>query len=283
MFAFLSGPRREMAGILALTLAGGLVRAWGFPRLGLGHFDEGIYALSGLWILQPSGPASIDPSLIPYAPPGFSLLVGLAYFVLGISDLAATSVSLIMGTLTIPAAAWLARRAFGPGAGVAAAALAAFFGPHVAFSRIALTDAPFLLAWLVALALGSRFLERPGVGRGIVLGISVGLAQNLKYHGWLAGVIVVVTGLTQLVGRPRIDVGKRLGLMTLPAICGALVYWRIRKFAGAPPKLHGRSLCLAAAPAGPARASDRSLRRASVGCRSLVAWLDRMRACREAN
>ncbi|HEV3120387.1 MAG TPA: glycosyltransferase family 39 protein [Isosphaeraceae bacterium] len=224
MPAFLSAPRREIAGILALTLAGAIVRAWNFPRLGLGHFDEGIYALSGLWILQPTGLASIDPKLIPYAPPGFTVLVGLAYFMLGISDLAAISVSLVLGTLTIPAVGWLARRAFGPGAGVAAAALAAFCGPHVAFSRIALTDAGFLLAWLLALGLGSRFLERPGLGRGILLGVAVGIAQNFKYHGWLAGLIVVATGVSLLFGRPRRDAGKRLAWMALPPVFGALVY-----------------------------------------------------------
>ncbi|HEU5115532.1 MAG TPA: 4-amino-4-deoxy-L-arabinose transferase, partial [Isosphaeraceae bacterium] len=72
--------------VLALTVLGALLRLWSPGRLGLVHFDEGIYALSGAWIGRPGG---LDPMVIPYAPAGYPLLVGLAYLVLGASDLAA--------------------------------------------------------------------------------------------------------------------------------------------------------------------------------------------------
>ncbi len=159
-------PRyREALVVVALTVIGGLVRLWSLGRVGLNHFDEGVYALAGLWALSPRGLSDLDPSIIAYAPPGFPVLVGLAYLGLGVADISAILVSVAAGTLTIPVVAWLAERTFGKGAGGAAAALAALSAPHVAFSRMALVDTSFLLAWLVALGQGQRFLERPSPAR----------------------------------------------------------------------------------------------------------------------
>ena len=80
-----------------------------------------------------------------------------------------------------------ARRTFGAGAGAAPRRFAALSGPHVAFSRMALTDAPFLLAWLVGdRAAGQRSSSgRARAGRSRS-GLAVGLAQYFKYNGWLA-------------------------------------------------------------------------------------------------
>lgn len=110
-------PGRETLVVIVLTLVGAVLRLWSPGRLGLVHFDEGIYALAGLWSLSPRGLAELDPTVISYAPPGFPVLVGLSYLVFGVRDLAAILVSTIAGTLTIPVAAWLSRRTFGPGAG----------------------------------------------------------------------------------------------------------------------------------------------------------------------
>lgn len=184
--------RREAAIVGALAGVGLLLRLWGPGRLGLSHFDEGIYAIAGLWSLSPRGLAGLDPVLIAYAPPGFPFLVGLAYSVLGPGDVAAILVSVVAGALAVPAAAWLARRTFGAGAGPPAAALAALSGMHVAFSRMALTDASFLLCWLLGLIVAGRFVERPGAGRGVALGVAVGLAQLFKYSGWTLGAAVIL-------------------------------------------------------------------------------------------
>src|SRR5262249_45899670 len=153
---------------------------WSVGRLGLLHFDEGIYAASGFWIFSRNGFLDLDPSVIAYAPPGFPFLVGLSYFLLGARDLSAILVSIASGTLTVPTVAWLARRTFGNGAGVAAAAFAAISGAHVAYSRMALTDATFLLCWLLALVAGQRFLERPSAARAFFLGLAVSAAQLVK-------------------------------------------------------------------------------------------------------
>ena len=157
--------------------------------------------MSGLWTPAPGGLAAIDPMLIPYAPPGFPILIGLAYFAFGIADLSAILVATLCGIATIPAVGWLGRRAFGTGAGASASTFAAFAMVHVAFSRKALTDAPFLLAWVVAMGLGMRFLERPGVIRALAMGLAVGLAQNLKYNGWLAGAVVAAAAIVGMIAQ----------------------------------------------------------------------------------
>ena len=198
----LAAVSRESLVIVALTVLGAIVRLWSLNRLGLVHFDEGIYALAGLWSLSPRGLGAIDPMFIAYAPPGYPFLVGLSYLVFGARDLSAILVSIAAGTLTIPVAAWLARRTFGPGAGGVAAAFAALSGPQIAFSRMALTDASFLLCWLVAIGMGQRFLERPGPLRALAFGLAVGAAQLFKYNGWITGAIVAASAAAWLLCRP---------------------------------------------------------------------------------
>ncbi len=178
--------------MLAMAAIGGLIRLWSAGRLGLVHFDEGIYALAALWPINPKGFWGLDPTVIAYAPGGYPFLAGLGSFVLGIGDLTPILVSILLGTLTIPAAAWLSWRTFGPTAGAITAILAAFSGFHIAFSRMALTDASFLFFWILAVGMGQRFLERPSILNTIGLGLGVGLVQWVKYHGWLAGAITAL-------------------------------------------------------------------------------------------
>ncbi len=231
--------RRESAFIAGVTLVGAVLRFWNPQRLGLNHFDEGIYALAGLWSLSPKGLAGISPELIAYAPPLYSILVGIAYLLSGgPSDLAAIFVSQVAGVATIPIVGWLGWRTFGPGAGAMAASLAALSGPHIVFSRMALTDSTFLLTWALALVLGSRFLEKPGAIRAIVFGASVGLAQNAKYNGVLAGVIVAasaVWGLVRPTSGGRRQSLRAVGFGVLAALVAAAVYWPWYRFVEAQP------------------------------------------------
>lgn len=214
--------RRESIVIALATVIAAVLRLWGFPRLGLQHFDEGIYAQVGLWplLLPTGGLGDVASLLVPYAPPGFPILIGAAYSLLGAVDRAAILVSILAGIATIPVAGGIARKTFGPGAGAMAAILAALSGPHVAFSRMALTDATFLLAWMSALALGIWFLERPRAGRAYLFGIAVGLAQNVKYNGWLIGAIVGLAALLE----GRNGAKRRLGWLGFAAIVALLVY-----------------------------------------------------------
>ncbi len=223
------GRSREILAVAILTLAGAVIRAWLLGRLGLVHFDEGIYALAGLWSISPRGLQSLDPTTIAYSPPGFPILVGLSYLWFGISDTSAILVSIVCGTATIPLVAWLAMRTFGRGAGAAAAALAAFAAVHVSFSRMALTDVSFLLAFLLALGQGQRFLERPNPGRAIFLGLSVGVAQMFKYNGWISGMIVALAVLAAQIAMRKEQSVRTVcaawvwGLLAMSV--AAIIYW----------------------------------------------------------
>ncbi len=204
----------------ALTAVGALLRVWGFEQVGLTHFDEGVYALTGLWSVSPRGIEAFDPGIVFYAPAGFPVLVGLSFASLGVSDRAAIVPALLAGIATVPVVGRLAWRMFGRSAGLAASAFAAMAGPHVAFSRMAMTDAPFLLAWLVAMLAGLRAIERPTVGRSVMLGLAIGAAQWLKYSGWIAGLVVAVAALAGLIGGDR--EGRRLAARGLAATVGSL-------------------------------------------------------------
>src|SRR4051794_27679669 len=117
MSEYRSSQAREWLLIGLLTLVGAVLRFWAFGRITLDHFDEGVYASSGLWIAADDGPLGLDPMIIPYAPGGFPLLIGVSYLVFGVSDHAAILVATVSGVATIPVAGWLGRRTFGPGAG----------------------------------------------------------------------------------------------------------------------------------------------------------------------
>jgi 4-amino-4-deoxy-L-arabinose transferase-like glycosyltransferase len=219
--------RRELLIVSLMTVIGGLIRLGSPSKLGLVHFDEGIYALAGLWPISPKGFWGIDPTVIAYAPGGYPFLIGLASFILGPGDLTPILVSILMGTLTIPLAAWLAWRTFGPTSGAIVATLAAFSGIHIAFSRMALTDVSFLFFFLLAIGLGQRFLERPGILNTIGLGIGVGLAQWFKYHGWLAGAIVALAAVVNAIRDPAERRPKRLAAIWGQGACAGLIAFAV--------------------------------------------------------
>ncbi len=215
--------RSEGLLIAIVTVVGAVLRVWALGRINLTHFDEGIYALSGAWIFSSRGFAALDPGLIPYAPPGLPFLIGIAYAVFGLADTSAILIPVLCGIATIPVAGCVARRAWGTGGGVVAAAFAAFSLFHIAFSRKALTDAPFLLTWLTALIAGARFLESPGFRRAVVMGVSVGLAQHFKYNGWLAGVVVFATAMLDVARSAESRRSRSLRLTFGWGACAALI------------------------------------------------------------
>ena len=217
---------REAIWVLAMTLLAAGVRLRGVGRLGLDQFDEGVYALSGLVLIRGGGLGAFDSSYIPYAPPGFPTLIAAMFGVIGTSAMSAILVSILAGTMTVPAIAWLSRRAFGPGAGAASASLSALSGPLVVFSRAALTDASFLLVWVAGMAAGLRYLERPSIGRAIVLGIAIGLAQNFKYNGGMIGLIVAMAAVAEVLrvgGRSR-AAWRLITRLPIAAVVAAIVY-----------------------------------------------------------
>jgi 4-amino-4-deoxy-L-arabinose transferase-like glycosyltransferase len=178
---------REWTMVVCLILAGLAARVWQFSTIGLNQFDEGAYAFSALGFSDSSQPLHLFPLQIRFSPPVYYGIVGMCFKALGRpSDQAAIAVNIALGTLTILLVWRVGRAWFGRGAGTAAAVLLALNEFHVAFSRAALTDVCFALAFLAALALTAAALQYESAGLSVVAGLAVGLAWNTKYHGWFA-------------------------------------------------------------------------------------------------
>lgn len=225
-----SESAREWVWIGLFTVLGAVPRLGGQGSLGLDHFDEGIYALAGTWSLT-GGLNSLDPQLIPFAPAGYPLLIGLANLLFGPSAHSGILVSIVTGLLTIPLIGWMGRRWLGPGAGAAAAAILAVSGRNIAFDRSGLTDATALLTWLLALAASGEWLARPTFLGAVRLGIAVALAQWFKYSGWLAGaqtalaaMLLVGQGFRQASSTPLRSLHHRLAGLGVAATTAALLY-----------------------------------------------------------
>ena len=92
------------------------------------------------------------------------------------SFLTARIVGVVLGLGSIAASWWLARRAYGDGAGAVAAAIATVCTIHVTYSREAVTDVPLTLGVAAALALMVA-------GRIELAGVAAGLATGFKYPG----------------------------------------------------------------------------------------------------
>jgi dolichyl-phosphate-mannose-protein mannosyltransferase len=192
----------EIGGVIALAACALSLRAWGFNDTGLGQFDEGVYAFTGLGLSDPSQPHRMFPEQQKFSPPVYFSLVALSYLVRGASDHSAILVNVIVGTLSVLGIWWITRRWFGGAAALGAATFTALSEAHVILSRTALTDVTFTLLFFVALAAVVWSLERGGSWRVVVAGVMVGLAWNTKYHGWFALVIVAMAIVARgLVGR----------------------------------------------------------------------------------
>ena len=166
--------------IALASLVGLILRVWPVGQLGFDQFDEGIYGLASAWIFDPQGLAGLDPALISYAPPGYVILSGMTAWLLGFSDQPPLLVSALLGAATIPVIARLGWILVGPKAGLISAWSVCFAGPHIAFSRMGLTDSSFLFFWSLALVAAVRFLEKPGLSRALGLGILVGFEPTVQ-------------------------------------------------------------------------------------------------------
>ncbi len=161
-----------------------VLRAWKFTTLGLTHYDEGAYALSGFWSLGSSG--SLYPWQKFFSPPGYFGLVGIIYWVAGgASDLIAIGINVFFGAATTVLVWWIGQRWFGRRAGIFSATLVALSQFQIIFSRTALTDTLFGFVFLLSLAAIARCFEKQRPALAIFAGVTVGAAWNVKYHGWL--------------------------------------------------------------------------------------------------
>jgi dolichyl-phosphate-mannose-protein mannosyltransferase len=205
------------------------------------HFDEGIYA-SVLWYDVTQGGAY--PGREFFAPPLSGLGMRVASFLPGLQPFAPFVPSILLGTMTVPAAWWLARMWYGSAAGLFAASIAAFSDFHIAYSRTALTDVGCLTWTLLALGFGSLAIHaslNPGrrfLKHAAFAGIATGLGWWTKYTGWLP--LAILWGGTMLwwlwKGRKVVRIWRPLTTLCVATAVAGIVFlpwiWQLQSVGG---------------------------------------------------
>ncbi len=202
--------RLDWAALLIITLLAAGLRMWDWSKIGLSHFDEGIYAISGelYWAA-----GRFEPFQAFYSPPIYPWLISVVNMLAGGGfDRAGVLISIIAGTL-LPIAGWLLageiRLAFlSPAsteelsagehgqrspllsedqiARLGSGLLLALSGPVIVFSRAGLTDSTFTLGVLFTLAMVGRSI-RLGTWASLFWAICAGcFTWNVKYNGSMA-------------------------------------------------------------------------------------------------
>ncbi|HEY2936040.1 MAG TPA: glycosyltransferase family 39 protein [Gaiellaceae bacterium] len=178
------GPGRGLAAILALAAALRVVGLqYGLP-FGLLNPDEQSIVPRAWKIVHGGG---LDPHWFDYPTLVMYLIAPFQAWQGGPSYLAARSVVVVLALAGIAAAWWLGRQAYGPVAGVVAAAFTAVEATHVAYSHMAVTDVPLAAGVAACLALCVS-------GRLEWAGVAAGLATSAKYPGVFLVVPIVVAG-----------------------------------------------------------------------------------------
>lgn len=215
--------RVEIIALFVLLLAGFALRTWYPSKLAIEHFDEGVYA-SNLYFDADEGFSYPDRHL--YAPPLVPWILELSITLLGTSVAGCFGLGILTGTATIAAVWWVTRRWFGPIAALSAAALLAFSGPHIVFSRTALTDVPMGLWFTLSLGFLGESLRKGSRASAVAAGVAVALAWWTKYNGWLPLAIGMAGLLAWLsTARPGSGVAKRAFLCWGIAALTAVLLW----------------------------------------------------------
>ena len=208
----------ELAIIISLCLIGIVIWAWRLPELGIIHFDEGVYLISGKWSVVPG--ATFYPLQTQFSPPLYIILIGFSYWLSGgPSDTAAILVNIIFGVASILLLWWITRRWFGRGAAIASAVLLTLSEFHISYSRMALTDVLFGFFFLLSLALIALTLERGSFRWAIVSGLVVGATLNTKYHGYFP----IIIGFAVLIGVFILDRRQERAYWTRRIICWMII------------------------------------------------------------
>ncbi len=173
-------------GLLLVAVAAAL-RFWQLGSLGLTHFDEGSYAMTGRWLATFGREGWIFQS--GHAPGLFPTLVGMCFLLCGVQDYAAIGVSAFTASVTVAVIYAIGRCWFGRAAGLLAALFLATAEYHLIYSRLALTDATFALLFWASLACLFMGLQENRRSWFISGGVLTGLCWNTKYHGFFPLVI----------------------------------------------------------------------------------------------
>ena len=244
-----SGPERLF--LIVTLLAGFGLRLPLLDRFPF-HQDEAIY---GYWALYGR---YLDPLFLavwPDKPPLFMWLLSIAFSLFGESAAPARLVNIAASTLTIAAAAALARHWWGARAGVIAAVLLALNPFAISFAPTAFTDPLLVLCGLLALVTAAR-------GRWFWSGLWLGAAIMTKQQGVLF-VPLILAALpwrtragAQSLARGGLAFGGGLLLVVLPVFSWDSLRWAV---APSPWELGAQNavgFALAPVAAWPARAGE---------------------------
>ncbi len=199
--------------LAALISFAGLLRCWNLESLGLTHFDEGSYAMTGKWLATFGREGWTYQS--GHAPGLFPTLIGCFFFLFGIRDYVAIAVAAMAGTTTVGICYWIGRTWFSRPVAVMAALFLATAEYHLMFSRLALTDALFTGLFWAALAAYFLALESGKKRWFILAGVLTGLCWNTKYHGFLPIILVAGWLATQIIIKTKEGFGKALATTPL--------------------------------------------------------------------
>ncbi len=175
--------------VTAIFLVALIARAWMPAHLGIGHYDEGVYALSAQGIVHwPEG--HLFPGQIRFSPPAWFTTIGVFARATGMAPhAAALGLNVLIGSLTALAVGVMGIAWFGMAAGVAAGLVVAVNPLSIMLSRSGLTDPLFTLFFVLALGAIAEVFRRGGARWIGIAGLLTGAAWNTKYHGWFVGLI----------------------------------------------------------------------------------------------
>lgn len=157
-------------------------------------------------------------------PPLYSLLVAGIDLLGGTGEATQRLVaSLTVGAFFIPVVGYLGRRVGGQRVGVIAAVLAAVWPTLVVAQSSGESEALFGVLVALMLLAAYRFVERPGIGEGALLGLWIGLATLTRSDAILFLAVVVIAFLRS--GRPWRSAGMALLVTAL-----LLTPWVVRNW-----------------------------------------------------
>jgi 4-amino-4-deoxy-L-arabinose transferase-like glycosyltransferase len=185
---------------LALVLRLVFVIAWGrtvtfdTASTSFAFNDTFFYSWTGAAIAQGDGFSFLGHASAHW-PPGYSFLLAGVYYVFGPDTFYALVANAVIGALTVTLLYWIARRALGRPAAIAAAAGLAVFPGQILMGDVALAETFYafeLVAFLaLVMALGRSWRAL------IVLGILAGLSALTRGEGFLFPLIVLAFGWTR--------------------------------------------------------------------------------------
>jgi 4-amino-4-deoxy-L-arabinose transferase-like glycosyltransferase len=214
--------------ILAAGLILRLILLWRFDGMDLRVWDERDYDVLaanlvryGEYAFEPGTPTSLRPPLYP------AMVAGI-YKVAGVGNYQAVRlVQIGLGLATAAVVYMIGRGAYGPRAGLIAAAICCFYPSLVGATNLVLTETLFTLLVCLLVLWFQRYLSSERRGWLFAAGVTLGLAALTRSVLWLFPPLAFLYLL--FLGRERTWLGRLASATTLVlAFCVTLAPWTIR-------------------------------------------------------